>query len=142
MKYDDASWHYGGDFPADLPDEAGATHSGMFLAWALLNGLGGEFHENESAGDLARLRQRAVTPGAFFIQLCGGKLTTEDLNAEGNSFAVAYLEQEPSAYLADYEATLGGNLPTLYHVADAWSTYDAIAPLLSRRLAKWRSDGG
>ena len=23
MKYDDASWHYGGDFPADLPQEAG-----------------------------------------------------------------------------------------------------------------------
>jgi len=43
MKYDDASWHYGGDFPDDLPDEAGATHTGMFLAWALLSGLGGIF---------------------------------------------------------------------------------------------------
>src|SRR6266404_3538306 len=36
MKYDDASWHYGGDFPEDLPREAGATHTGMFVAWALL----------------------------------------------------------------------------------------------------------
>jgi hypothetical protein len=33
MKYDDASWHYGGDFPADLPREAGSTHIAMFLAW-------------------------------------------------------------------------------------------------------------
>ena len=33
-KYDDASWHYGGDFPKDLPIEAGATHTGMFLALA------------------------------------------------------------------------------------------------------------
>ena len=24
MKYDDASWHYGGNFPKDLPTEAGA----------------------------------------------------------------------------------------------------------------------
>ncbi|MGN6118448.1 MAG: DUF7832 domain-containing protein, partial [Rhodanobacter sp.] len=42
MKYDDASWHYGGDFPKDLPDEAGATHTGMFVAWALLSGLAGQ----------------------------------------------------------------------------------------------------
>ncbi|WP_265102660.1 hypothetical protein [Acinetobacter sp. 'aerobic (ED)'] len=39
MKYDDASWHYGGDFPADLPQEAGATHIGMFLTWMLLQTL-------------------------------------------------------------------------------------------------------
>ncbi|RML48695.1 DUF7832 domain-containing protein [Pseudomonas avellanae] len=32
MKYDDASWHYNGNFPSDLPDTAGATHIGMFLA--------------------------------------------------------------------------------------------------------------
>ena len=37
MKYDDASWHYGGDFPADLPQAAGATHIGMFLAWLIRN---------------------------------------------------------------------------------------------------------
>ena len=29
MKYDDASWHYNGDFPTDLPVEAGATHIGL-----------------------------------------------------------------------------------------------------------------
>ncbi|WP_262497415.1 DUF7832 domain-containing protein [Pedobacter caeni] len=28
-KYDDASWHYGGDFPKDLPQINGATHIGM-----------------------------------------------------------------------------------------------------------------
>lgn len=39
MKYDDASWHCAGDFPKDLPEAAGATHTGMFLAWALLSGL-------------------------------------------------------------------------------------------------------
>ena len=31
MKYDDASWHYGGDFPADLPQAAGATHIVMVI---------------------------------------------------------------------------------------------------------------
>jgi hypothetical protein len=42
VKYDDASWHYGGDFPKGLPQKAGATHIGMFLAWMILNGLSSE----------------------------------------------------------------------------------------------------
>jgi hypothetical protein len=41
VKYDDASWHYGGDFPKDLPIEAGATHIAMFAVWAWSNGLAG-----------------------------------------------------------------------------------------------------
>lgn len=49
MKYDDASWHYGGEFPDDLPPTAGATHNTLeapnamcastpqaFLHWALV----------------------------------------------------------------------------------------------------------
>jgi hypothetical protein len=52
MKYDDASWHYGGDFPKDLDDMAGATHIGMFVAWCLLNGLGGALHTEEFPEDL------------------------------------------------------------------------------------------
>jgi hypothetical protein len=44
MAYDRADAHYGGNFPSDLPPEAGATHIGMFLAWVILNGLEGEFH--------------------------------------------------------------------------------------------------
>ena len=47
-KYDDASWHYGGDFPKDLPIEAGGTHIGMFFAWAVSSGLGGDMHVVDS----------------------------------------------------------------------------------------------
>lgn len=32
VKYDYASWHYGGDFPEGLPETAGGTHMGMYLA--------------------------------------------------------------------------------------------------------------
>ena len=62
MKYDDFSWHAGGDFPADLPAEAGATHIAMFAAWAVLNGLAGDFHKVDRAIDLAQLRARGITP--------------------------------------------------------------------------------
>lgn len=48
MKYDDASWHVGGDFPKELPPEAGATHIGMFAAWCMLNGLTRSFTRKNS----------------------------------------------------------------------------------------------
>ena len=84
MKYDDASWHYGGDFPAGLPPEAGATHIAMFLGWAVLNGLAGEYHTADAADELARLQRREVTPTQWFIHACDEKFTDEDLNDEGN----------------------------------------------------------
>lgn len=138
VKYDDASWHYGGDFPDDLPDEAGATHTGMFVAWALLSGLAGELHVDDFAEDLEVLKRREIAPGAYFLRCCDGKFTDEDLNDEGNAFAAAYFEFETGQYLADYERTLAGELPTTYHVADTWENFDQLRPILDQRLREWR----
>jgi hypothetical protein len=33
MKYDDALWHYEGDYPKKLPNENAAIHIGMFITW-------------------------------------------------------------------------------------------------------------
>jgi hypothetical protein len=84
------------------------------------------------------LRDRSVTPGAFFIASCDGKFTDEDLSDEQNTFAAAYFDFEKGKYLADYEATFGKDGPTIYHVADTWENYDRIAPLLDDRLKACR----
>jgi hypothetical protein len=139
MKYDDASWHSGGDFPADLPPEAGATHSGMFFGWALLKGLGSDLH---SAQEVEGLRARALTPGQFFLEGCDGKLTDEDFSEEGKAFARVYYDMSRGQFLYDYEHALGAELPTLYHVPDTWETYDALAPVLDERLRNWRARRG
>lgn len=69
MKYDDASWHYGADnFPKDLAEVSGATHTGMFVAWALLSGLAGSIHIEEFSDDIPKLVNRSVTPAAFFLK--------------------------------------------------------------------------
>jgi hypothetical protein len=138
MKYDDASWHYGGDFPKDLPTEAGATHTGMFLAWALLSGLGGVLHTQEFPENLDRLKSRSVTPGAFFLQACDGKFTDEDLNEEGNAFVPTYFDFQTGQYLADYEKTVGTGFPQLYYVEDSWENFDSLKSVLDNRLAEWR----
>ena len=118
MKYDDATWHSGGDFPEDLPDEAGATHTGMFVAWAFLSGLAGSIHIDDFPEDIPKLRARSMTPGQFFLECFDGKFTDEDLSDEGNAFAQAYFDFEKGNYLADYEAALGDSLETMYHVPD------------------------
>jgi len=138
MKYDDASWHYGGKFPKDLPTEAGATHTGMFVAWAILSGLAGEIHTDDFPETIPRLKSRSITPGKFFLELCDGKFTDEDLNDEGNAFAHAYFDFDTGKYLADYEATLGGELPELYYVRDSWENFDLLKPVLDQRLKEWR----
>jgi hypothetical protein len=137
MKYDDASWHYGGEFPQELPEEAGATHIGMFVAWALLAGLSGSTHVDDFPDDIPRLRARTVTPGQFILASCDGKFIDEDLNEQGNAFAQAYYDLEKGIFFADYERVAAPDLPTLYHVPDSWETFDKLKPVFDRRLAEF-----
>ena len=138
MKYDDASWHYGGKFPKDLPIEAGATHTGMFVAWAFLSGLAGDIHIEDAPEDLSRLKSRTITPGAFFLGFCDGKFTDEDLSDEGNAFAQSYFDFDNGKYLADYEAILSLGLPELYYVKDTWENFDLLKPVLDNRFNEWK----
>lgn len=143
MKYDDYTWHYGGDFPQDLPPSAGATHIAMFVAWALLNGLAGDLHLNDFPADLERLSARLQSPGSWFIQACDGKFTNEDLNDTGNAFAESYyagadgLHEGPGSYLADYEAAFP-HFSTSYHVPDNWATFDKLKDIIRKRFSEWQ----
>ena len=94
MKYDDASWHYGGDFPSNLPNEAGATHIGMFVAWCILNELGGEIHLEDFPEELDKLKERKLKPGAWFIAACDEKFTDEDLSEKEKRQLFGLLKSE------------------------------------------------
>ncbi len=144
IKYDDASWHYGGDFPADLPPEAAGTHIGMFVCWALLSGFAGEIHTNDFPEMLAKLRDRIQTPGTWFLDACDEKFVDEDLTEEGNAFALYYYgdpitaEGKPSPYLSDYVDSFA-EYDELYAIPDTWESFDRLKPILDKRLAEWRS---
>jgi hypothetical protein len=137
--YDDASWHSGGDFPEDLPDEAGATHIGMFVAWALTSGLAGELLITDFPTSVPDLTARTITPGAFVLRVFDGKFTEDELNEEGNAFAQTYYEAARNGYLADYEAILSDGVPSLYHVKDTWENFDRLRPVLDRRFKEWKA---
>jgi hypothetical protein len=143
VKYDDASWHYGADnFPKDLAEAAGATHTGMFVAWALLSGLSGSIHIEDFPDHIPKLTNRSATPATFFLEACDGKFTDEDLSEEGNRFAGDYFEFEKGQYLADYESLLGEEGRDLYYVADTWENFDRLRPVLDKRYAEWKARNG
>lgn len=138
MKYDDASWHYGGDFPDDLKEEAGSTHIGMFVAWSLLSDLGGSIHVNDFPDDILSLKQRRVTPAQFFQTSCDEKFWDEDLNEEGNKFATFYYEIGGGLYIEVYDDALCADLPSLYHVEDTWDNFDKLKPIIDARYVDWK----
>ena len=134
QKYDDASWHYEGDFPKDRPPEAGATHIGMFAAWVMLNGMASE----EFAEDVEILRSRKMTPGQFVMEQCDEKMFSEMFNDDGNRFAAAYYAAENAKFGKDYEDALASDLPSIYHVQDTWANYEKVKPVFDRRFAEFK----
>jgi hypothetical protein len=139
MAYDRADWHYGGDFPADLPDESGGTHIGVFLAWAIMNNLEGELHRQDSSEALSAVRERQMTGREFLFEQCDEKFWEEDLNDVGNAFAREYYGSggECGPYFTDYEAVLAAGLPSFYHIEDTWDNYDKLAPVITSRFREW-----
>jgi hypothetical protein len=151
-KYDDASWHYGGDFPADLDPKFGATHIGMFLTWCIDNKLNSQFHVDESRDDLEKVKARLMTGAEFLINNCDEKFTDEDLNEIGNEFASAYYQDDTdfvrkhSGYLQDFEFTMKDvyndrniELESSYHVEDSWENYQTVKELIDRRFQEWKT---
>lgn len=136
MKYDDASWHAGGEFPKELKPEDAATHIGMFIAWALQHDLASERHLTKNAEAVAAVRDRRMTGRDFVLQHGDGKFTSNELNTPGNAFAAAYYEK---GYMADWQAFAAARgFDSDYHVPDTWATFDDVARVLDLRFSEWQ----
>ncbi|MBD9574100.1 hypothetical protein IB260_02165 [Pseudomonas sp. PDM23] len=143
MKYDDASWHYEGDFPEDLPPSAAATHIGMFLAWLILNEMVSEELLEDAAEAVAALQSKDMTGARFLIEVLDEKLIGEDLAAHGNAFTIAYYRglDHDSRYIDDYFETFGVDEEALYSVTDNWDNYAKLSPAIDARYQRWIDDG-
>ena len=134
MKLDDASWHYGGDYPAHLPEDAASTHMAMFVTWLITRGHEGELHTEECAEELSRLHAREITPRGYFLQCCDEKLTDEDYSEAITRFATSYYDND---YLNDYLDEFGDDVDSIYEVEDSWASFDRIAPRIDSKYEKW-----
>jgi hypothetical protein len=143
VKYDDASWHYGGNFPKHLPKKADATHIGMFLAWMLLNGFASDELTEDSVEDIAAVRSRLLTGAQFLMRILDEKLTDDDFNDEGNAFANAYYigKDNDSRYVDDYFEIFGVDETSIYGVRDTWENYDKLSTRMNDRFSTWNAEG-
>ncbi|QLG86763.1 hypothetical protein HQ393_00080 [Chitinibacter bivalviorum] len=101
MKYDDASWHSGGNFPKQQPEEYGGTHIALFLKWCFIKGWAGELHQTEEPEAVTQVINDTLSATEFFFTYCDGKLTDETFNEVGNAFAAQYYGDD-GLYLNDY----------------------------------------
>ncbi|PQA97095.1 hypothetical protein B0A69_03345 [Chryseobacterium shigense] len=154
-KYDDASWHYGGEYPENLPDENAATHIGMFLAWCINNDLISEELAEDSADEIQSVKRREMTGGEFLIDVCDEKFSEYDLSAQGNGFAQAYYNdgtafgKKFNSFADDYSETFDRKAEennfeyeSFYHVEDTYENYDLIKPLIDQRFEEWKEFAG
>ncbi len=137
MKYDDASWHYGAEDLGKLPDINGYTHTGTFVAWAMLNGLAGEFLLSECSEEIEKLKARKITPAEFFRDNCDGKFTDDDLSETGNGFAQSFFDE---SYYEIYAEAVdpGRKFGSIYEVPSNWETYDKVATELMCAFEVWK----
>lgn len=137
--YDNAKWHYEGDFPGDLLPFQGYVHTGMFLGWCIDNDLMSEQFKTDLAKEIAHFKKQKITGAQIYEGCCDGIFMSEDLNETGNQFAAAYFNFDTGSYLSDYEDTLGGVLPSLYHVEDSWENYNKLKPVIDRQFQAWKA---
>ncbi|WBV60190.1 hypothetical protein PFY12_14275 [Chryseobacterium camelliae] len=150
-KYDDASWHNGGDFPEGLPEKNSATHTGMFLNWCIHNDLISEELKEDAHEEIEKLKRREITGAEFVIEAMDGKFSEYDLNDLGNQFAKDYYADDTdfgnrfSSFADDYinlfDAKAEENdyeYETFYHIEDTYENYDLMKLMIAHRFEEWK----
>lgn len=150
-KYDDASWHYGDDFPEGLPEKNGATHTGMFLNWCITNDMISSELKEETSDDIEKLKRQELTGAEFIMNILDGKFSEYELNDLGNAFAKDYYADETdfanqfSSFATDYINifdTLAEEsdfeYETFYHIEDTYENYNIMRQVIDYRFEEWR----
>ncbi len=150
-KYDDASWHYSGDFPAELDKKNGATHTGMFINWCVTNNFHSEELMEDHQNECESLKRREITGADFVIDALDGKFSEYDLNEMGNAFARDYYVDETdfsekfSSFATDYINVFDSiaeendyEYETFYHIEDTYENYDVMKQIIDHRFQEWK----
>ena len=143
MKYDDAEFLFL-NFETERDNDDAGTHMGMYLAWALLRGLGGDhFSAPEAVEHLRRLKAREITGAEVLWDRCDGKLNDDDFNAVGNAFTAAYYEKfftrdYERVFQRDFEDT-GHQIDDFCSLPDTWANFERMAHVLDQRFAQWQA---
>lgn len=133
--YDQAKYHFKGDFPASLPIEKAYLHIGMYLGWIIDQQLYSEFFEEECAIQIFRFEHREISC-TILSEIWDGHLGSDLFTDEGNMFTYYYYGG--GLYRKDYEVSLAKGMETIYHVDDNWENYDIMSEVMTGRYLAWK----
>jgi hypothetical protein len=133
VKYDDASWHFNGQFPKTSPKELGGTHIALLLKWCFLKGWAGRLHQDENPADVEALKQDKKSATEFLFQWCDGKFTDEDLIEPGNAFISQYYGKD-GPYLGDYAKNFG---ELMYVAPESAHDFKAFSAMVEARYKSY-----
>jgi hypothetical protein len=140
MKYDDSEFYFLNFEDDSLDNDAAATHIGMYMAWIVLHEMAAQWHLNEDAEALRELKARAMTPGAFALDVIDGQMHDGDLSPFGNRFSQWYFQDHYYTDYADlFDVSLEVNVE-FCSVPDTWENFDRLALLLDDRLEEWKAE--
>lgn len=135
--FDDAAFHIGGDWPANLPHSQAYVHTGLYLAWLIGAGLCSPRFAEEHAGDIAAFDAGDIS-GPELFERAGGILSSHMLSAEGEAFTADYFDLEHGEYLRDYGDVLADIQVSAYHVPDTPESARRIGERIGQRYRLWR----
>ncbi len=142
MKYDDSEYYFL-NFETGLDNAAANTHIGMYLAWAVHTGLArADATDPGWMSAVEKVRARKMTGGQLLSDLCDGKLTDGEFDAEGNAFTAHYYD---GGFHKDYARVFDSQIPSTGHdaddicsVPDTWPNFELLKPVLDQRFARWK----
>lgn len=137
MKYDDAKWHVGGQFPTDLSYDHACTHIAFFLGWVVLRGLESDLFHTRYLTPLSLFREKRIDPLTLLHQIFDDRLIDDFLCEECNLFANSYYLSDK--YFGDYVDLLASTAPSPYHVEITWDNLHRVAAMLDQRFDEWRN---
>ncbi len=132
---DKAKWHYEGRFPNGLPKDQAYVHIGFVLGWLADNDAFSEETTADFADELQRFRKREMT-ATTLAKVMDGAISTEMCKPDLAEFLQRYYKEGP--FYDDYSDLMPNNSPSLYHMLDLWSNYQAVSRLLSRRFTEFQ----
>lgn len=146
-KFDDASWHYGNDFPEDLAQENASTHIGMYMKWCINNDLiSSELKEDSQVG-IDSIKNNTMSGVKFINSYSDGKFLSSDLSDIGRKFTNDYYEGDSDfskrngSYFDDYSTIFEKIIDekSVYHVEDSEQNYLLIKAKIDSRFKEWKT---
>jgi predicted DNA-binding WGR domain protein len=140
--FDNASWHYGGDFPCELDSHQAYIHTGFFIGWLLRKKLFTSEFQKDNIEGISKFLRKDITAPEFYKVYMDGKFMSYELNDQGIAFTIYYFDTDfsKSMYLDDLIAILCKNISSIYYIKDNWQNFEIIADLINQRYQDWSNN--